>query len=62
MRLGILSGIGSYSGLHPSEQYIEFRAEEMRIRYAMPSLDQQGSKRELCSREVCIYGSLNLVD
>ncbi|XP_057511242.1 DNA polymerase eta [Actinidia eriantha] len=45
------SGIESYSGLHPSEQYIEFRAEEMRIRYAMPSLDQQGSKRELCSRE-----------
>ena len=62
VRLGILSGIESYSGLHPSEQYIEFRAEEMRIRYAMPSLDQQGSKRELCSREVCICGSLNLVD
>ncbi|CAL5373964.1 unnamed protein product [Camellia sinensis] len=45
------SGTERYPKLHTTELPIEFREEETRIRYAMPSLDQQESKGEVSTRE-----------
>ncbi|XP_028097356.1 DNA polymerase eta-like [Camellia sinensis] len=42
---------GKISRLHTTELPIEFREEETRIRYAMPSLDQQENKGEVSTRE-----------
>ncbi|KAL7210917.1 hypothetical protein ACSBR2_013905 [Camellia fascicularis] len=45
------SGTESFSELHTIKLPIEFRKEETRIRYAMPSLDQQENKGEVSTRE-----------
>ncbi|GMP32649.1 hypothetical protein CsSME_00006315 [Camellia sinensis var. sinensis] len=45
------SGTERYPKLHTTELPIEFREEETRIRYAMPSLDQQENKGEVSTRE-----------
>ncbi|CAL5373954.1 unnamed protein product [Camellia sinensis] len=47
----ILSRTERYPELHTTELPIEFREEETRIRYAMPSLDQQENKGEVSTRE-----------
>ncbi|CAL5373944.1 unnamed protein product [Camellia sinensis] len=46
-----LSPSGTISRLHTTELPIEFREEETRIRYAMPSLDQHENKVEVSTRE-----------
>ncbi|KAI7999374.1 DNA polymerase eta [Camellia lanceoleosa] len=45
------SGTERYSELHTTELPIEFREEETRIRYAMPSLDQHENNGEVSTRE-----------
>ncbi|KAL7238456.1 hypothetical protein ACSBR2_004538 [Camellia fascicularis] len=45
------SGTERYSELHTTEPPIKFCEEETRIRYAMPSLDQQENKGEVSTRE-----------
>ncbi|GMP32643.1 hypothetical protein CsSME_00006311 [Camellia sinensis var. sinensis] len=51
VKYDILSRTERYPELHTTELPIEFREEETRIRYAMPSLDQQENKGEVSTRE-----------
>ncbi|CAL5373948.1 unnamed protein product [Camellia sinensis] len=50
-KYGILSRTERYPELYTTELPIEFREEETRIRYAMPSLDQLENKGEVSTRE-----------